>query len=109
MSSLAFVIVDGEDITGVRVAPVAPVSITGRVLFDDEVAVQSLRPSAVLVTALATTPSDAGIGVGAGGKPTPVGDDFTFEMKTTPGQMAIEFARDGRSRGSRRRTAGDNG
>ena len=87
--SLALVTVNGEDITGVIVAPIVPVSITGSVFFDDQAAAQSLTPSGVRVATLAATLGDAGIGVGSGGNPMPVNDDFTFEMKTTPGQMGI--------------------
>jgi hypothetical protein len=87
--SLAFVNVNGEDVTGVRLAPIPSVSITGRVSFEDPAAAQSLKPSAVRVATLASTIGDAGIGIGSGGSPLPVNDDFTFELKTTPGQMAI--------------------
>jgi hypothetical protein len=87
--SLAFVTVTGDDVTGVRLAPVIPVSITGRVSFEDQAAAQSLKPSAVRVVTLAATVGDAGIGIGSGGAPLPVKDDFTFDLKTTPGQLGI--------------------
>jgi hypothetical protein len=87
--SLAFVSVNGEDVTGVRLAPIVPVSITGRVSFEDQAAAQSLTPSAVRVATLASTVGDAGLGIGSGGSPLPVKDDFTFDLKSTPGQMGI--------------------
>ncbi len=87
--SLAFVVVNGEDVTDVRLAPVPPVSVTGRVWFEDQAAAQSVKPSAVRVTTLASTVGDAGIGIGSGGSPLPVNDDMTFDLKTTPGQMGI--------------------
>jgi protocatechuate 3,4-dioxygenase beta subunit len=87
--SIAFVVVNGDDVTDVRLAPVVPVRITGRVSFDDQTAAQVLKPSTVRVLTLASTVGDAGIGVGSGGSPLPVNDDFTFDLKTTPGQMGI--------------------
>jgi hypothetical protein len=87
--SLAFVTVAGDDVTGIRLAPIPPVSINGRVSFEDQAAAQSLKPSAVRVVTLAATVGDAGIGIGSGGAPMPIKDDFTFELKTTPGQMGI--------------------
>jgi hypothetical protein len=86
---VAFVTVTGDDVTGVRLAPVIPVSITGRVFFEDQAAAQSLKPSAVRIVTLAATVGDAGIGIGSGGAPLPVRDDFTFDLKTTPGRMGI--------------------
>jgi hypothetical protein len=87
--SLAYVTVNGEDITDIRLTRVVPVNITGRISFEDPAAAQSLKPSAVRVATLAATVGDAGIGVGSGGSPLPVNEDFTFDLKTTPGQMAI--------------------
>lgn len=87
--SLAFVTVNGEDVTDVQLTHNVPVSITGRVSFDDQSAAQSLKSSAVRVATLASTVGDAGIGVGSGGGQLSVNDDFTFDLKTTPGQMAI--------------------
>jgi hypothetical protein len=73
----------------VRIAPVPKVSISGRVLFDNQAAAQSLSASSIRVLTLAATVGDAGIGVGSGGSPLPVNEDLTFELKTTPGEMAI--------------------
>jgi hypothetical protein len=87
--ALAFVAVNGEDVAGVQLTRVVPVSITGRVSFDDPAAAQSVNASAVRVATLASTIGDAGIGVGSGGNALPVNGDFSFDLKTTPGQMAI--------------------
>ena len=87
--AIAFVSVNGDDVPGVRLAPLAQVHITGRVVFDDQSAARSLKASAVRVATLAETVGDAGIGIGSGGSQLPVSDDFTFDMKTTPGQMSI--------------------
>jgi protocatechuate 3,4-dioxygenase beta subunit len=88
--SVAVVNVTGDDISGVRLAPVALVAVSGHVSFDDPGAAQSLNPSAVRVVAQAINADDfAGIGVGAGGPPRPVKDDFTFELKTAPGRIGL--------------------
>jgi protocatechuate 3,4-dioxygenase beta subunit len=87
--ALAYVIVNGEDVTDVALTPVVPVSITGRISFEDQDAARSVASSAVRVATLAATVGDAGLGVGSGGNPLPVNDDFTFAMRTTPGRMAI--------------------
>jgi protocatechuate 3,4-dioxygenase beta subunit len=88
--SVAVVAVTGDDVTGVRLAPLALTTISGRVSFDDPGAAQSVKPSAMRVVAQAVNGDDfAGIGVGAGGPPRPVNDDFTFELKTAPGRVAL--------------------
>ena len=89
--SIAVVTVNGEDVTGVRLAPVVPVTISGRVFFDDQRAAQSLKPSAIRIVGQALSPDDAAMGVGgAPGRPSPtVQDDFTFELKTAAGRIAL--------------------
>jgi hypothetical protein len=86
---------DGEDVTGVQLTPVVPVSVIGRVVFDDLAAAESVRPSAVRVSMLADTVGDFGIGIDSGGAPLPVKEDFSFDLKTTPGQMAIRAVASG--------------
>jgi hypothetical protein len=86
--SLAFVSVNGEDVVGIQVLPVIPVSVTGRVSFIDQT-VELPKPATVRVTTLAATVGDINLGVGNGGDRLPVNDDFTFDLKTAPGQMAI--------------------
>jgi hypothetical protein len=89
--SIAVVTVNGEDVTGVRLAPVVPVTISGRVFFDDQRAAQSLKPWSIRIVGQALSPDDAAMGVGgAPGRPAPpVQDDFTFELKTAAGRVAL--------------------
>ena len=88
--SVAEVVVTGDDVSGVRLAPLALVTISGHISFDDPGAAQSLKPSTIRVVAQAVNADDfAGIGVGAGGPPRPVKDDFTFELKTPPGRIGL--------------------
>jgi len=88
--SVAVVNVTGDDLSGVRLAPVALTTISGRISFDDQSAAQALNPSTIRVVAQAVNGDDyAGIGVGAGGPPRPVKDDFTFELKTPPGRIGL--------------------
>jgi protocatechuate 3,4-dioxygenase beta subunit len=93
--ALAYVTVNGDDITGVQLTHVTPVGITGRVVFDDQSAARSVKASAVRVATLAAIVGDAGLGIGSGGSPLPVNDDFTFAMKTTPGRMSIQATTSG--------------
>ena len=77
--SVAVVNVTGDDVSGVRLAPVPLITISGQISFDDQSAARSLNPSMIRVVARAVNPDDfAGIGVGAGGAVRPVKDDFTF-------------------------------
>jgi hypothetical protein len=88
--SVAVVAVNGEDVTGVRLTPVLPVTVSGRVSFDDAGAAQSLKPSAIRVMAQPLNVDDGGIGFPNGGPPFPtLQDDFSFELKTAPGRMAL--------------------
>jgi hypothetical protein len=88
--SVAEVVVTGDDVSGVRLAPLALVTISGHISFDDPGAAQSLKPSTIRVVMQAVNADDfAGIGVGAGGAPKPVKDDFTFELKTAPGRIGL--------------------
>ena len=85
--STALVTVNGEDLSGVTLVPTAPVTIAGRVVFDDAGAGQSLKPATirVLVQPLGT---DDNL-FGGGGPPSPLHDDFTFDIKTLPGRVAL--------------------
>jgi hypothetical protein len=88
--SVAVVNVTGDDVSGVRLAPVALVTVSGHISFDDPGAAQSLKPSTIRIITQAVNGDDfAGIGVGAGGPPRPVKDDFTFELKTAPGRIGL--------------------
>jgi hypothetical protein len=88
--SVAVVSVNGEDIADVRLTPVVPVTITGRVSFDDPAAAQSLKPAAIRVLAQPMNLDDSGIGFpGPQGPPPSLQDDFSFEVKVTPGRIAL--------------------
>jgi protocatechuate 3,4-dioxygenase beta subunit len=86
--SVAFVTVNGEDVTDVHLAPVVPATVSGRIVFDDPGAAQTLKPPAIRVAWQALNPDDMGIG-GAGGPAPPVQEDLTFELKTAPGRIAL--------------------
>jgi Carboxypeptidase regulatory-like domain len=87
--SFAVVNVAGDDVSGVRLAPLKPVTLSGHVSFDDPGAAQSVKPSMVRVIAQTVNPDDfAGLGVGTG-SPRPVSDDFTFELKSAPGRIGL--------------------
>jgi hypothetical protein len=88
--SVAVVAVNGEDVTDVRLTPVLPVTVSGRVSFDDAGAAQSLKPSAIRVMVQSLNVDDNGIGFPNGAPPFPtLHDDFSFELKTAPGRMAL--------------------
>jgi protocatechuate 3,4-dioxygenase beta subunit len=88
--SVAVVNVTGDDVSGVRLAPVPLVTISGRISFDDQGAARSLNPSMIRVVAQPVNADDfAGIGVGAGGPSRPAKDDFTFELKNAPGRIGL--------------------
>jgi hypothetical protein len=86
--SIAIVTVNGEDVTDVHLAPVAPVTVSGRVFFDDPGAALALKPSALRVVWQRLNPDDMGIGIVSGSTPA-VQDDLTFELKTAPGRIAL--------------------
>ena len=90
--SVAFVVVNGEDIRDVQLTPVPPVIVSGRISFDDPNAARSLKPSAVRVI---TQDLDGDTAIGFGGQgadPPQVHDDFTFALKTLPGRIALRAA-----------------
>jgi hypothetical protein len=76
------VTISGEDVTGIRLEPVAPVTISGRVHFDDPSAAHSVKPSAIR---LSTQMLDALMEIRSA---STVKDDFGFELKTAPGRLA---------------------
>jgi protocatechuate 3,4-dioxygenase beta subunit len=89
--SAAFVTVTGQDVSGVTLAPILPVAVSGRVVFDDSAAAQSVKPSNVRVFVQSLGPDDGLLGVGfiVNGRPPVLADDFTFEVKTAPGRLAL--------------------
>ena len=82
----ANVSVNGTDVTGVLLAPVLPVVVTGRVVFDPPTAPPD--PTSVRVMANPKNP-EMMMGMMMNVGPQIVKDDFTFELKTSPGQMVI--------------------
>jgi protocatechuate 3,4-dioxygenase beta subunit len=87
--SVAIVSVNGEDVTDVRLTPVVPVTLSGRVSFDDPGAAQALKPSAIRVMAQALNPDDTIGFPAAPGPPPTLQDDFSFELKINPGRIGL--------------------
>jgi hypothetical protein len=85
--STAVVTVNGDDISGVRLAPMVPASITGRVVFDDAAAAASVKGPAISVNAQPLG-DDRFDGPGNFGQ-QPTHDDFSFEVKTMPGRIGL--------------------
>ena len=77
----------GSDINDLRLVASKPSNGSGRVVFSDPAAAQSLRPSALRVMP-APTPT-GGIVFGPGGAPGAVGEDWTFQIKLRPGSTRI--------------------
>ena len=75
----------GGDVSDVRLVPVSPARLVGRISIDPAAAAPP-KPSDVRVSAL-VTPEDALLG-GASQSAT-VNDDFTFEFKVRPGRPLI--------------------
>jgi hypothetical protein len=83
--SVATVTVNGADVTGVLLAPIPAVSVKGRVVFDDPAAAQSMKASAIRVTAQSLSQDN----LSPTGPPPALADDFTFELKVAPGPTAL--------------------
>jgi protocatechuate 3,4-dioxygenase beta subunit len=82
----ASVTVNGEDMTGVALAPINPVTVTGRIVFDNPSAARSLKASAIQVLPILVKPDESGPLF------TPIadiGNDFRFELKASPGLTAL--------------------
>ena len=86
--SIATVTVAGDDVAGVVLAPLKPVTISGHVVFDDLAAAASIKPAAVRVIAAAID-GPAGIPIGP---PPAVNDDFAFQATTAPGLVNLRAA-----------------
>jgi len=83
--SVAVVTVNGADVAGILLAPIAPVSVKGRVVFDDPAAAQSMKASTIRVTAQPLSQDN----LFPTGPPPALADDFTFELKVVPGPTAL--------------------
>jgi protocatechuate 3,4-dioxygenase beta subunit len=86
--SIAVVTVNGEDVADVRLVPVIPATVNGRVVFEDPAAAQALKPSAVRVMWQALNSDDTMIGVN-GGSTFPVQGDLSFELQAAPIRIAL--------------------
>lgn len=82
---VANVTVSGDDVAGILLTPLLPGTVTGRIVFDPPVS--SLEPAMIRLTASPKNPEAMFMPT----QPAPpvVKDDFTFEMKTSPGLMVI--------------------
>jgi hypothetical protein len=78
----------GDDITGVRLVGGKPSTASGRVIVDPGAA-GSLQPSSIR---LMVQPVVFDMPMMNMMGPSPVNDDFTFELKTRPGKMRVQLA-----------------
>jgi protocatechuate 3,4-dioxygenase beta subunit len=81
----ATVSVNGVDVTDVRLEPLRPITVTGRVVLDP-VAARSFKPETFR---LGATPSEPMMLAGPPPPPSAVRDDLTFEFKTYPGNVIV--------------------
>ena len=86
----AVVTVAGGDVGGVRLAPVTPVTVSGRVVFDNPSAAGFLKPSAIRVNVQMLNPNDGPSGLQS--LPPALRDDFTFELEADPGLVMLRPA-----------------
>jgi carboxypeptidase family protein len=84
----AEVTVNGDDVTGLRLAGSLPISVSGRIVVDPSAA-QALRPSSIRIM---LSPAQIGIPMIGMVGPAAVNDDLTFEAKARPGKMRINLA-----------------
>jgi len=81
------VTVSGSDISGLRLAAVRSSNATGRVLFSDPAAAQSIRPSALRIQTMPTV--IGGMALGPIAAPSAVSEDWTFQTKLRPGTNPV--------------------
>jgi protocatechuate 3,4-dioxygenase beta subunit len=84
--AVAFVSVNGADVTGLVLAPLKPATIRGRFTAPDVDALRSR--GAVMVMAQHLEP-DVMLGGMGFGKPSPIGEDLSFELTTSPGRILL--------------------
>ena len=89
--SIGTATVTGDDLSGIVLVTPRPVTISGRVVFDDQAAAMSIKPSAIRISATPVNPLAPQFGV-PGGPPPAVNDDFTFQVTTSPGLVALRAA-----------------
>jgi Carboxypeptidase regulatory-like domain len=85
----ADVTVNGDDVNGVRLATARMIIASGRVVFNDPAAAQSLRPSSIRLMGMPANPDESMMFMGGGGGA--VKDDYTFEVRMPPGKMLIRL------------------
>ncbi len=85
--AVGVVTVTGDDVSGVRLAPVVPVTIRGRITFSDATALASVKPSSVRIISEILNPDDGPSGPPAA--PPVVRDDFSFELAVQPGLVLL--------------------
>src|SRR5207247_5447211 len=79
----AMVTVNGVDVTAVRLEPLKPITLTGRVVLDPAAA-RSFKPEAFR---LGATPAEPMVLMGPPPPPSAVRDDLSFEIKAYPGSV----------------------
>lgn len=84
----ARVTVNGADIAGVRLAPVAPVTLSGRIVAAASAAT-TLRPDAFRFVAVPRTPAPM---MGPPARPAAVQADLTFQFQASPGDVILRGA-----------------
>lgn len=97
-TAAAIVTIDGNDIDGVRLSPLVPGSVRGRIVFDDGGnAGGRPRPASVRVLAEAMNPDDAMLGqVGVAAE---AGTDFRFSLQVPPVALTLRAITMGASGG----------
>lgn len=80
--AVAMVTVNGEDISGVRLEPLIPVTLEGRLVVDPAAA-QSLKPGSIRIAVAAARFGDPR-GPAVPGPPPVVNDDLTFAIQIYP-------------------------
>jgi len=82
------VTINGDDVNGIRLVGVPPLTVSGRLVVDPAAA-QALRPSAVRIM---IAPVQSGIPMIGFTGPAAVNDDLSFEAKARPGKMRVTLA-----------------
>jgi hypothetical protein len=89
-TAMASVSVNGEDISGIQLLGVRPVTVTGRIVVDPAQA-RSLQPSMLRLAVAVANPDDMLMGPGGGGN-SKIADDFTFELRTRPWRYLLRLS-----------------
>lgn len=88
-TATASVTINGDDINGVQLVAVKPVTVSGRIVVDPAQA-RSLQPSTLRLALSPANPEDAMAMMGPGGSGA-VNDDLTFEAKAFPGRQLLRL------------------